>query len=709
MVTSINLGNIINVNGKTVSTGGASGLDVQGIVDGLVKVRQAQADKVSDSIKLNSSKITEISSYRTLLANFKTVNDFLKNPAGVNTASTNTFEYRRVSATSSNGAAAANYLSVSASAGATLGNYEIEVDNLAVARSNISQAYTSRTGSLVTLTGAGGTPKAGTFSLGGQNITLEVGDTLETIVSKINSTTALSKVKADIIKVGDSDFRLKITATQTGVANAYAVAGDTTVFDSMFTGGLSIATGAENAELTIGGIQIIRATNTIGDAIDGVSFTLYQETDVAQKLNVGITSDPDAVASKIQEFVDAYNNIKTFIAKQQQRDADNKLLDTAILGEDDILNNFADSALSELGAAVSGLDADIKRLGDIGLTFTDYAGDAENPQVRNVLQLDTAKLQTVLDSNFDDVRKVFEFQLTSNAPDKLGIYSRDNTMGVTEFQLDVDLTRGVSDRVRAIYTDSEGNTQTINMDYDFADQASVTTKSIGDTIFGVNTAVSAFTGLADGDSFRMTVNKADGTTTDYDFVFKAVPVAANEFSNFNELRAAMDAVTDVTAAASTGGVFKITPDNQFDTLTFTNLGAPDFITALGLSDTDLPSGTLTGQDGTVLEGLTLVYVPNGSDGTDVIDVSFTQGIADRISNVLSNYLTEGTGFLDLDVASINDDTTSLKDDLADKNEDITSYRDKLYGQFSGLEAAITKINSLLLFLDAQDKARNNSN
>lgn len=702
---TINLGNVVTTNGRTRATGGASGLDVEGIVKSLVDIRELDKTKVTDNIEVNDSKLTAISEYRSLLAKVQSASNFLKNPAGVSNSAQNIFEYRSVSASSSDGAAAANYVGVTVTAGATLGSYSIDVNNLAVAKSNNSQAYTSKNTALVTAGGAGGTPKAGTFSLGGQNITLDVGDTLENIVAKINGTTSLSGVRGDIIKVADNDFRLKISATKTGTDNAYAVAGDTTVFDSIFTGGVSSSVTAENAEFTIDGLAIIRATNSISDAVDGITFTLNQETPL-NTVRVDVQSDATAVEAKIQELVDTYNEVKIFIARQQERDEDGAPLETAILGESDVLNNFVNSVINELSANVKGITGDINSLSDIGITLFDFAGDVETPQVDNLLQIDVSTLQSKLDSNFTDIRDLFEFRLNSTAPDRVSIFSRNNTISLSEFTIDVDFNRAAGSQVKLNYTDATGAAKSVDAVYDFADQETASSKAISatDPIFGAVSTSGTFTSLVNGDSFRITLNKADGTSTDFDFVYRAAPAAANEFNSMADLATIINDVTGI-AASIADNKLNITPDAQFDTLTFTNLTATDFKGTFGFSDTERPSGTISGAVGGEFEGLTLVYAGAGS--TDSVDVTLTQGIADRVNNLLLAYLQEDTGLLDLEVNSITEDNSDLKEEEDELTEDINAYRNKLYDDYARLESVLASVNSILQLLDAQAAAREN--
>ena len=713
MVTSISLGNLVTVNGKTQSVGSASGLDVKSIVDSLVAVKQLDETKITDKITANTGKLDAISQYRTMLASLQTAAGFLENPSGVSNDAKNVFQYRQISASTTNGAAPGNYITASTSAGATLGSYNMQINNLANAQNATSISFSSESSPLATSTGAGGTPKAGSFSFNGQVITISVGDTLDNIAAAINSTTTNSKVHADIIKVSDTDFRLKISATSTGVDNGYTVRGDSTVFDSMFTGGVSTATAAHDASVTLdNNLTITRPTNSINDIINGVTFTLVQATPPGQSVNVDVIADPTSVESKINDFVTAYNNIKTFIAKQQERDTTGAFVKTAILGNDGILNKFVDSTAAELSRAIANIPGGIQSLSDIGITFTDSAGDESTPAVSNLLQLDTAKLETQLDGNFDGVRQLFEFQLSSDAPDRIRAFSNTNDISVNNFSVHVDLNLPPStqtppppaSQVTLTYTDSNNASHTVNATATFGAQKAATSNAISNGIFGATTSTGAFTtGLTDGDGISITLNNVDGTTSTSNFVYMASPVAGNEFNSLSSLSAAISTMAGVTTTIDSSGKLNITPSGQFNTLSFANLTATDVKSGLGFVNTKLPTGTITGPAGSALAGLTMIYAPKNT--TDSINVTLSQGVGARMSNMLDSYLTANTGFLDLDVANINTDQTKLNTQSDDEKQKISDYQTQLYNQYSLLDQAVSKVNTLLQLLDAQDKAR----
>ncbi len=121
-----------------------------------------------------------------------------------------------------------------------------------------------------------------------------------------------------------------------------------------------------------------------------------------------------------------------------------------------------------------------------------------------------------------------------------------------------------------------------------------------------------------------------------------------------------------------------------------------------LFNADLSGSQINGQAGTTLEGLKLIY---SGDGSDVITVHASQGIADRIFNVLEP-LTEDGGALENAVEFVKDSNDRLNTEKIDLQGSIDTYRQQLLGQFSALESAISVVNTLLNFLDAQSESLN---
>lgn len=112
--------------------------------------------------------------------------------------------------------------------------------------------------------------------------------------------------------------------------------------------------------------------------------------------------------------------------------------------------------------------------------------------------------------------------------------------------------------------------------------------------------------------------------------------------------------------------------------------------------------TLKGPSGSAIEGLELIYA-SVADAT--IHVTLTQGISDKLFNTSSAALTANTGAIALELTSIKDSNTRLDEEIANINAQVEVFQDQLIARFSALEQAISRVNSLLSSLNANDNQR----
>jgi len=121
-------------------------------------------------------------------------------------------------------------------------------------------------------------------------------------------------------------------------------------------------------------------------------------------------------------------------------------------------------------------------------------------------------------------------------------------------------------------------------------------------------------------------------------------------------------------------------------------------TAYGGFSQNAQGGIITGQDGTPFAGMTLLYVGSGND--NITGVNLTQGIADRIFNILSNTVSQN-GSLTAEVNSLTKQNTSLNSQITTINQQVANQRTLLINKYAALDAAISQANSLLQFLNVQ--------
>ncbi len=304
-------------------------------------------------------------------------------------------------------------LTAQAGAGAATGSYTVQVTQLAKAHqitNSTAKAVAATTTPIVSGSGTF-TFKVGTGA--NQTVTLNDGATLDDLRSAINDLGA--GVTASVINTGTTAspaYRLTLTATNTGAANAVTVVTDTTSLDftnTSGTGGSSTLQAGQNAIVVIGDpgqttISIERESNVISDAIPDVTLTLKSKTvttPTPEPVTVNISTDPDSVKTNIKALATAYNDIVKFVNERTTYDISTKT--GAIFFNESTAKNVLSQLRTALSGEVSGLSI-YKSLGSIGFK-TERDG---------TVTVDEAKLDAALASNYSATKALFISQSTSS-------------------------------------------------------------------------------------------------------------------------------------------------------------------------------------------------------------------------------------------------------------------------------------------------------
>ena len=207
-------------------------------------------------------------------------------------------------------------LTATASSNASPGATDITVSALAGSTRQVSTAYATDT-EIVAAEG-----ETLTFQVGSEDpivVTVGAGGaSLTDLRGLINSTPELGGlVRANVLFDG-SGYRLIIEGLATGAANdvsmtpSFSAGGGGAFFEAAFS------TSASDAQLVAFGVPVTRQSNQVSDVIPGVSLDLIATS--ATPVQVSVQRDDEAIAAKLQTFVDAYNDIVDFIDEQSDID-----------------------------------------------------------------------------------------------------------------------------------------------------------------------------------------------------------------------------------------------------------------------------------------------------------------------------------------------------------------------------------------------------
>ena len=183
-------------------------------------------------------------------------------------------------------------------------------------------------------------------------------DTLQTLLSKLNDATTGfgsgtrpaqasidpdGKLRLNDSVGGDSRLRLAMTLSPAaGGAPATLLGG----FAAETVGRSRAMVKGSDAQVRVDGVLITRASNTISDALQGVTLNLLQ-SEPGSEVDLTVTRDLEAAVKAVKDLATAYNNVVTFSAGQQL--AGQPLQNSTTLRR--ILNSFTQSLRTEVPAA----------------------------------------------------------------------------------------------------------------------------------------------------------------------------------------------------------------------------------------------------------------------------------------------------------------------------------------------------------------------
>jgi flagellar hook-associated protein 2 len=260
-----------------------------------------------------------------------------------------------------------------ADAEAVAGSHTVTITQLAQTSSDVSSAITSASDTL-----SGSVTIQGTMfntSAGGSN-------TLTGLASAINS--ADIGVTASVIS-DSSGSRLSIVSGTSGAAGQLG-----TITSTLADGGTNItfqtAESGQDAKLTVDGVSVSSSSNTVTDAISGVTFQLLATS--ANPVQVQITNDTTDIGTAMSDFVKAYNAVVTDINTQEGNDSSGN--PEPLYGSPTIAMLQSSLTGSLFSGSASGT---INNITQLGLSINNDG----------TLTLDSDALDSALNSNFSDV------------------------------------------------------------------------------------------------------------------------------------------------------------------------------------------------------------------------------------------------------------------------------------------------------------------
>jgi flagellar hook-associated protein 2 len=657
------------------SPGIGSGLDINSLVSQLV---DAEKKPQTDRLDTKEAELqARLSAFGTLKGALSSLQSSL---SGLTSLST----YRGRTATSSD----TDVLTATAGTTAAAGNYQISLTGLAtghkLATDPVNQpgarfdAVTDimGTGTLTFKFGTTAYDKdTDTYTSFEQNAeqpsyTVEIKDgSLQGIRDAING--ADMGITASIIFDGTYQ-RLALSADDTGAANSLEITvedndGNNTdasglsllAFNSAATNMTQTQAAQDTQGLSIDGIAVSSASNTLTDVINGLTVNLLEPG----SSTLAVEYDKDSVSSAVSSFVDKYNGLISTINDLSSYDVDTG--EAGLLNGDGVLRSVDAQVRRVFSQIVNGLNGPYRQLADIGITRNASDGS---------LVLDNTKLEAAIDDDFDAIAGMFTAYGST-------------TDSLIQYQSSTDVT------------------QTGNYDINITRLASQGT----------------FTG-SQAAGLTITKDVNDGLTVSIDGVATTITLSAKTYDSATalaaELQSRLNANADLQKAGVTvkvgqsGGILTVTSDSYGSGSKVSVTGGNGRTTLFGLAPVSTDgvdvAGTIGGVAATgdgqrltgngIALGLQLMVVGGvtGNRGS----VSFTRGYAEQLNNVLDQLLQEGGVF-----TSVTDGIDRSLDDIDTQREQVDSrsqaYEARIRAQFTAMDILVSQLKSTSDFLTQQ--------
>lgn len=396
------------------STGVGSGLDVNSIVSQLVAIEKQPLKTLQTK---STTFQSQLSAYGTIKSQVSALGD-----AASTLASASNWSVQKASSSST-------AVTATATTSASQTAFTISVSQLSRAQTTASRSLASgatlgtagETGALTFNLGSWAT---GSFVGSGSPITVSGvngDDSLAAIAAKINAASA--GVSATVLKSGSQE-RLVFKASNTGEAAGFQVSSDggftglaSLSFNDLSTAaesssGMQLGQTGLNANLTINGVAIESASNTLSDVVPGVTLKLNQTT--STPADVTIETDQEQVQKNIQTFVDSYNALtKTLTSTTRYVSGGVSGVlqgDSTTIGLQKVLRSMVSSISS--GSSYS-------RLTDVGL----------EQQTDGTLKINQTKLTSAL-ADMSNLQTLFTKNNSDTTTNGFGLKFKDFSQGL---------------------------------------------------------------------------------------------------------------------------------------------------------------------------------------------------------------------------------------------------------------------------------------
>jgi flagellar hook-associated protein 2 len=563
--------------------------------------------------------------------------------------------------------------SAGATAGTLLSNFQVNGQSLGLATGDtINIGGTRGDGSSVTktFTVADGSTMADLLAAI-NDPTSGFGTTSRAANASLTSTgTTAGQIALTDGTTGDSQLSLALSVTRShsGGTGATVSLGSFGAGNGGTVGRSREVTAGADAQFKIDGQTLTRSSNSVTDAIAGVTLNL-QNAEPGTTVNLTIARDTSGIESKINGYVTAYNAVQSFITTNTDNGSSSSTLSSTSaqtttagpLANDMSIKSMGYSITSALIQSVTGLAS--------GSTYTAASQAGLMTDSTGKLSLNTTTFEAALQNNFAAVKNIFVTSGTTTGSG-LSFVSAGTSAKASTTPYAVTISQAAT---MASVTGSAFSTYT-------ATAGSPDTMSIADTATGKSTAIT----LANGDSIDTIVQRMNDAFSQQGMHLQAVRTAGSQ-------------VQLVTSDYGTTGGFTVSGTNALGIAAQKYAGLNVAGSINGVAATG--SGQyLTGASTNASAGLIVRYTGTAA-GTGTVALSL--GVGGLTNEIATGLTAANTGSIALEINQTQQAATNLQSQIDSIQQQLATEQTNLTAEYVKMESAMSSAQSLGATLTSQ--------
>jgi len=367
-----------------------SGLDIPGLVSKLVSAaRTPGANRITAAGNASNAKLSAIGKIKNAMTDVQNALKAINKQVGGPSWSVRLPEHAAITA--------------SAAPNAVAGRYQVEVVQLAQAHKLVGNhgydaQHSFAAGSVTLSVGHGASETTKT-------IAVNANASLADIASAVNDAFAGKGITASVVDADDGQH-LTLTATESGKENEISFSATGTADLQQLMDGLKTRTTAQDAIVSVDGLQRSSSSNVVDGVIPGVSLNLGRTT-ADEPFELEILPDRSAIKSDVESFVNAWNAAASLLKTSSAYQPETR--SAAVLTGDSLVRNLQQQlrdGVSEHSNALRAMGISLDKEGSMKFDAAAFdKNSAENPDaLAQLFARDgrySVRLHQLLDNNLD--------------------------------------------------------------------------------------------------------------------------------------------------------------------------------------------------------------------------------------------------------------------------------------------------------------------